>query len=199
MALPYVAVVVGLDMARSGVLAYALYNAGMAVVLWKAGWLSRARQLLLGWEGRIGGALLLGAVLAVGAVLVTWPAWIELVVLRARLAAIGLEGTAWTALVWYHALANPWLEELYWRGLLADGRRGVSKGDIAFAGYHVLVLRHFITPGWQLTIFLLLVLTAWIWRRASRQVGGLLPAVVSHAVGGGGALLAMAALLRGLP
>ena len=82
--------------------------------------------------------------------------------------------------MFYYALVNPVLEEVFWRGWLAPASRRLHWHDLAFAVYHGLVLFFFINPPWILLCVTILVGTAWIWRWMVRSWGGLVGPVGSH-------------------
>ncbi len=94
--------------------------------------------------------------------------------------SLGLKDSAWLLFIAYFTLVNPWLEEWFWRGFLADTSRGPSGVDAAFGGYHLFILVLFVSPGWMMTAFIVLLVTAWVWRRASQKDRSLLPAVIAH-------------------
>jgi hypothetical protein len=54
--------------------------------------------------------------------------------------------------------------------------------DVAFAGYHVLVLCMFIKLPWALVSFGVLLFAAWSWRQLAARYSGLGVAIASHAV-----------------
>ncbi len=188
---PYLAVLVGLDGFESGWLAFGLYHVGIVTVLALAGRLRMSRSLLAGWHSGV--ALMAVSAGAAGGLLI-WALWPQLGAasdLRARLGGIGLAGTAWTTFVAYHVLINPWLEELFWRGLLGGAARHPTVSDVAFAGYHILVLVRFVAWPWPLVAFAVLVGAAWTWRRIADCFGGLLIPVLSHMSANAGILLAV--------
>ncbi len=55
---------------------------------------------------------------------------------------------------------------------------------MAFAGYHVLVLVHFIRLPWAVASACVLALVAWAWRQVAMRRGGLAVPLVSHALAG---------------
>ena len=95
-------------------------------------------------------------------------------------AALGLSGFVWPFFIAYFALINPWLEEAYWREVLASPSPYPAPVDFLFAGYHLIILGPFVDPRWMLLAFAILAAAGWCWRRVSRYTGSLLPAVFSH-------------------
>jgi hypothetical protein len=181
MSLPYLSVLVGMYWLSNGLLAIALYMAGMGVWLLvvpgtktkpslRRGGRGAGITLAIVVFGAAGGALLhlLWPVLGLE------PRW---EFLRATL---GLTGWRWPIFLLGFAIPNAILEEAVWRGRLAGTGRGLETGDLAFALYHALVLRYFLAWPWVLTAVVMLVLTAWVWRRVARATGGLLLPTLSH-------------------
>ena len=98
----------------------------------------------------------------------------------ARLAALGLSGLIWPFFIAYFTLVNPWLEEAYWRDVLASSSAYPALVDFLFAGYHLIILGLFVSPAWMLFAFVILTAAGWSWRQVSRYTGSLLPAALSH-------------------
>lgn len=178
---PYVAVLVGIHCLSNAWAAILLYHAGMLLF---GGALSgfRVARLLSGFSWWAVPAVLLGltsgpALLLVLALPVTDPA--RPFQLGPALDGLGLRGAGWVGFMAAYTLVNPWLEEWYWREVLATPSPGVSASDLAFAGYHAVVLVRFLPPGPALLLAASLVPVAWAWRQWSRRAGGtLLPALM---------------------
>jgi hypothetical protein len=98
----------------------------------------------------------------------------------ARVAALGLSGLIWPFFIAYFTLVNPWLEEAYWRDVLASSSAYPTLVDFLFAGYHLIILGLFVSPAWMLFAFVILSAAGWSWRQVSRYTGSLLPAALSH-------------------
>ena len=98
-----------------------------------------------------------------------------------RLAGLGIQAGMLLPLATYYCLVNPWLEEVIWRGRLGSGHPLPNRWDLAFAGYHALVLAQFVTLGWTLVAVAALAVVAWLWRRLSSRAGGLAMPAVAHA------------------
>ncbi len=94
--------------------------------------------------------------------------------------SLGLSGTTWPAFVAYFVIANPWIEEFFWRGYLGSGDRRPVLNDVLFSGYHILVAATILSPAWLAALFVVLTLAAWFWRQVDRLGGSLLPSIVSH-------------------
>jgi len=194
LAVPYVTVPLGLHVLASGWAAIGLYHAAMVLVaLWiggEPGWLLRlTRRLWAGWN-LPGLALCLGS----GAALYfLWPYLTQLTgtsdattALGTRLDRLALTGGAWLTFMAYYTLANPILEEAYWRGVLGSDDSRPTLSDVFFGGYHILVLAVLI-PGraavaWALAtaMGILLMAAGWLWRQIVRRHGGLLIPVITH-------------------
>jgi len=176
---PYIAVVVGMYLARSVWIAFWLYEAGMVAVLAHERQWFRLRDL---WRSK--SAALAGAAVAT---LVAGPVLYALAVagdigprLAEATAVFGPSAGAWPLFIACFCLTNPWLEELYWRGYLGEASTRWSWRDVLFAGYHPLFLVPFVGWWWALAAFVLLVVVARLWRQAARLGGGLLVPVISH-------------------
>lgn len=102
--------------------------------------------------------------------------------LPAQLESIGLNSFSWLPFIAYFFLVNPFVEEYFWRGILGSDSKKLRVGDIIFAGYHALVLWGRVHPLSILFAVIILTSAGWIWRQISREDGGLLAAVLGHAV-----------------
>jgi len=196
MVLPYFAVLTGLYLFRSAWLAILFYHAGMALYLACVHRNAGMPPIFKGWNSRAGVALSL--LCASGGLLLylIWPvAAIDRGALASTLEALGLHGTGWRLFVFYYLSLHPVIEEAFWRGAHLSGQKGIIPADAAFAGYHILVLICFIKTPWTVTVFLILVLTAWLWRRITLRYGGLAIPIISHAAAGFGTMAAVCCLL----
>lgn len=172
---------------RSAWVAFLAYHAWMAIVVLLARGSPRRtslpRWITGGWSSRQALALaVFGA--ASGPLLVAlWPI-AERVPLSTMLAELGLGGASlWIFAAWY-VTVHPVLEEAFWRGRLLSRARGLAGTDVAFAGYHLLVLPLFLLPHWAAIAFPLLAATAWFWRQVALRGGGLAVVIASHAAAG---------------
>lgn len=110
----------------------------------------------------------------------TWPHAGLPVDFSTRVAALGLVGFVWPFFIGYFTLVNPWLEEAYWRYVLASPSTYPALVDFLFAGYHLIILSLFVSLAWMLVAFVILAAAGWFWRQISRYTGSLLPAALSH-------------------
>lgn len=181
--MPFAVIALGLAVLEDAWLAFLLYHLAIIGVAVATGWHRRLPDLVAGWRLAAGtGGIVLGG--AGGGLL--WLFWPQLGIgsdLARSLSAIGLSGAAWTGFVAYHVFVNPWLEELFWRGVLGRSDRGITLSDIAFGAYHLLVLMRFVSWPWLLPAVAVLSAAGWLWRQLTRASGGLLPAVLSHMAG----------------
>jgi membrane protease YdiL (CAAX protease family) len=103
--------------------------------------------------------------------------------LPAQLVSIGLNSSvSWFAFIAYFSLANPLIEEYFWRGILGSNLKKIYIGDFVYAGYHVLVLWGKMHPLLVLFAFITLTSAGWFWRQSAREDEGLLAAVLGHMV-----------------
>jgi membrane protease YdiL (CAAX protease family) len=180
--IPYLAMILGLHVFHNAWIAFALYHGlillSMLSVRDRGSW----KELRQGWHGKIGGgAVVFG--LTGGVVLTVLAPWagIDKTMIAPILSRLGLHGIWWPLFVFYHALVNPWFEEVFWRGKLGSKNKWPVLNDFLFAGYHLLVLVLFLDWMWMLLAFGILTLAGWLWRQLKRHCGGLLLPVVSHA------------------
>jgi len=186
----------GLYILSSAWAALLIYHLGLVLLIVFDGRRSSWRRLLLGirpWP-------LLSAVvvclLSGPLVFVLW----EFMALEATvdpgavLARYGLSGTSWACFIIYFVVVNPALEELFWRDYLGPAIPRLSLMDVAFAGYHVLVLCLFIKWLWVFVGFSVLAVTGCLWRRLSIEQHGLAIPWISHTVADASILIAVCAL-----
>jgi len=196
-ALPYAAVAVGLYGLSNAWAAILIYDLGMVLAAAWSGAGDMTRLVRAGWDGRV--AITLSVVCMLGGVVIylLWD-WVALAgaPLDERLAAYGLSGWKLYALLVWLAFIHPVVEEIHWRGRLLVGDATPAARDALFAAYHVLVLRLFIKPFWVVFAFVVLLLTAWVWRRLAIHKGGLAVPVFSHTVADISVAIAVAALLH---
>jgi uncharacterized protein len=177
---PFVAVSIGLLIANNAWIAIILYHLGIGVflILGKQGY--RARELIMG--GKLLPILLaIISGVAAGVILLAFANSIGLPNnLAALLAQQGLQGSGWTLFIIYYSLVNPFLEEYYWRGYLAESTKGITLSDICYAGYHPIVLSRYLSWPWLIFEFLILLAVAWAWRQIAQRYGGLIIPVMTH-------------------
>lgn len=177
--MPYLAVLIGM---------YGLHNAWLAMVSYHALALlalgRRADWSLLrrGWRLGVGLAVTAFCGLAGLALYLAYPvASREGLVLSETLSAYGVPHNGWWFFIYYCVLTPP-VEEMLWRDRLATEARGVTRFDLLFAGYHLLVLTPFLEPLWLGVAFASLAFASCLWRYTRRATGGLAIAVISHFV-----------------
>ncbi len=182
--LPYVAVSIGLYLLHNAWLAMLIYHSGIILflIIFRKDNL-KVTQLLSGLNLKF----LFGAIIvSLFSGLLIYSLWdfmtLEHTSIIVALAKYGLAGLSWYLFMIYFSIANPLLEELFWRGLLYKKEIKPFLLDITFAGYHVLVLQLFINWLWVFLAFLLLVLTAWTWRYLYDTLNGLAVPWISHTV-----------------
>lgn len=100
--------------------------------------------------------------------------------LPAQLRSIGLTSSAWLMFSVYFVLVNPFLEEYFWRGVLASDTKQLHFVDPLFAGYHAMILWGKVHPLSILFAVIVLTATGWFWRQVARVENGLLAPVLCH-------------------
>ena len=102
--------------------------------------------------------------------------------LPAHFESYDLTRSTWPLFITYFVLANPLVEEYFWRGYLGSPTRGLYPSDFLYAGFHALILinkMHIVAIMYSLIV---LVLAGWFWRQLARVNGGLLAPVLGHMV-----------------
>ncbi len=180
--IPYAAVGIGLYVFGSAWIAVGLYYGGAIVyvaatgrkdLIAPAAWVGNLR-ILHGWDRWL--AIVTCGVFALAGVAVfyLWPIAVRADVdLAEFLEAMGVGGRRFAVFAVVFCLLNPVVEEVFWRGCLGDGRRGLSWIDAAFAGYHVPVLLMVMNVGMSAAAFAILCTTSWCLRRLRHKSGGL--------------------------
>lgn len=186
---PYLSCALGVHLIHSAWAALLLYHAAIAIVVFRHG-LNSARI-----EACRGLGLALVCLSNGGALLLLW----RIVAsnpgdLSGQLARLGLsDGSWWLFGAWY-VVVHPILEELFWRCTLTSGRTGPAFSDLAFAGYHGIVLIAFMPWFWVVPVVLLLAGMGCVWRALVRHLGGPAVPIVSHAFAGLGTIAAVSIL-----
>lgn len=193
--LPFVAVVAGIHVLHSAWVTILIYHLGIVFFLGSKGLWKSSRSIRSGWSVGTGvGVCLLGA----GCVPLLLPLWGIVArqpdTLSITLTGLGLAGESWWIFAIYYVAIHPALEEVFWRNHLLTKARRLSFFDIAFAGYHLLVLPLFVRLHWALICFVVLTLVAWLWRSIAIRSRGLAIPVVSHAVANLSTIAAVIAL-----
>ncbi len=116
--------------------------------------------------------------------------------LQFKFARLGLQGNSLLIFCIYYSISTPLLEEAYWRGILASTSKRLAWPDIFFAGYHILVLALFAKPVFVIVSFLILLITAWVWRLIAIKLKGLLLPILTHLSADVSIIIAIYILIR---
>lgn len=100
--------------------------------------------------------------------------------LPAQMEALGLTRSTWPAFIAYFAAVNPFVEEYFWRGYLAHPTQGLYGSDLAYAGFHALILIGKVPVNSTVFAIIMLTLAGWFWRQIAREDRGLLAPVLGH-------------------
>jgi len=185
MAAPYVAVLIGLYWLHSAWLAILLYHAAIGLFIGITRPPGLLHKLKTGWHPGVGSGLSICCACAGPAFVLLWPLITDDPDSLGRiLASFGLGGASLWIFALYFATVHPVIEEAFWRVGTAPNLRSITFDDLAFAGYHFLVLIQFVQPFWAVVSVVVLTSAAWLWRLAAARYGGLAVPVVSHAVSG---------------
>ena len=194
----YVFIGAGMHGFRNGWLAILGLHLVMGVVLLgtRSG-RSEIRQLARGWHGLLfAGIALAGALAGVLIYFLWFVARIPELSMVGALSRVGLVDRSWLAFAVYYSLVNPWLEEGFWRGWLGSRSKLPDASDVAYAGYHLVVMALFVTWPWILVSFVILVGAGWMWRQAAAKRDGLLIPALAHFIADA-SIIAAACLLKG--
>ena len=182
-AVPYVAVLVGLYVLKNAWIAIGLYHFGIVLFLIAGDRNSLLKKIRTGWNPKMAAAGAGISVMIFPVVFILWEHMrLENVQLNTTLADFGLHGTSWFIFMMYFSTVQPFLEELYWRGFLESNHKYFSWTDLAFAGYHILVLAKFIQLTWLVVAFIVLTVAAYSWRYTASKLEGLIIPLLSHIV-----------------
>ena len=180
---PYVAVLVGLYALKNAWIAIGLYHSGISVFLITGNRKNLLKKVYAGWNPLMAAVGVLMAAMIIFIILFLWEYMqLENMPLNSVLASFGLRGTSWFFFMIYFSTAQPFLEELYWRGYLECSHKYISWTDFTFAGYHILVLAWFIKLPWLVIAFIVLTVAAFIWRYLVYKLEGLVVPLLSHIV-----------------
>ena len=182
LALPYAAVLLGLYLLRNAWATILLYHVGIVTLLWLSGREGLLKAVRQGWS--VPAVVVTGIMFAAGGLLLVllWGTISrEHADLAGTLTSLHLSGLYWWVFVAYFVTVHPLLEEIFWRGYLPRAHRSPVVTDVAFAGYHALVLCIFIKLPWVLVSFGVLLCASWSWRQLVARYAGLGVAIASHA------------------
>lgn len=110
---------------------------------------------------------------------------------------MGLQGFVWILFIAYFSLANPFVEEYFWRGFLGSSTKDFSISDFLYAGFHGLILMNKIPTSVIVFSLVLLVLAGWMWRQIARIDRGLRAPVLGHMAADFSILIAIYLKLQG--
>jgi len=177
---PYIAVLIGLYLFKNAWIAIGLYHLGIALFVIYAD-KGIIRKVFAGWKPVPAFAGITASVIVFAIIYFLWEhVKLEGMSLGDKLAGLGLYGTSWIIFMVYFSTAQPLLEELFWRGYLERNHKFLSWAELAFAGYHILVLAIFIKPFWLIIAFIVLIAAAYLWRLVGCRFKGLAIPLLSH-------------------
>ena len=127
------------------------------------------------------------------AILILWP-WMAStgMELNDRLEFFQMDGWVLWFFIPYFSLVHPVLEERLWRSLDPDPWQLFSLKDLAFAGYHGLVVCWFVQPIWVVLSVGSLTVASMFWRWVTWKSGSRTTALVSHAAADAAIIIAIA-------
>ena len=180
-AVPYAAVLVGLYVLRNAWITIGLYHILIALFLITGDRKSLLKKIRTGSNPKIAAVCIILSAMIFPIIFFFWKYMqLENVRLNTALADFGLHGSSWFFFMIYFSIIQPFLEELYWRGYLQSNHRYFSWTDLAFAGYHMLVLGLFIKPPWLVIAFIVLTAAACGFRYIAYKLEGLIVPLLSH-------------------
>jgi membrane protease YdiL (CAAX protease family) len=144
----------------------------------------------------VSGLLMGGIIVAAG--ITIGPAWIDLEVMRSRLAEAGLgRPPVYLAGAVYWCLANALMEEYVWRWFvyrhclrLAGAHRAIWLSGLLFTLHHVLALAAF--TGWRVTLLASggVFIGGMVWATLRHRTGSIWPGYLSHILADAGVFIA---------
>ncbi|MHC4132702.1 MAG: hypothetical protein ACYSSP_04600 [Planctomycetota bacterium] len=182
-AVPYVAVIIGLYAFKNAWIAIGLYHFGIVFFLVVGDRNSLLRKIRKGWNSTMAATSIVVSVMTFFLIYLLWEHMqLENVRLDTALVGFGLHGSSWFLFMIYFSTIQPFLEELYWRGYMECNHNFFSWTDFAFTGYHILVLCLFIKWFWLVIAFIVLTAAALGFRRIAHKLEGLAVPLLSHIV-----------------
>ena len=180
---PYAAVLVGLYILKNAWISIGLYHLGITVFLIADDRNHFRKRICMGFNSIMAAVGAVTSAMIFPIIFFLWGLMqLESTPLNSTLAKFGLHGTSWLLFMIYFSTVQPVLEELYWRGYLEGNHKYFSWTDLAFAGYHILVLVWFIKLPWLIITFIVLAAAACIWRHIASKLDGLMVPLISHIV-----------------
>jgi len=181
MALPYVAVYVGLYVLKSAWITIGLYHFGIMAFLIADDPGKLLKSIRSGWNFTAAVISIVVCALIIPVIFIFWQYMqLEDTCLRATLTDFGLYGSSWYFFMIYFSTVQPFLEELYWRSYLENSHKFFSLTDLAFAGYHIFILAWFIKLPWLVVAFIVLTAVAYGFRYIACRFKGLAVPLLSH-------------------
>ncbi len=111
---------------------------------------------------------------------ILWPIVSNGVSMLSILETLGLSSFSFYIFSIYYTLTTPFLEEFFWRNILFSNSKKPVLTDCLFAAYHTIVLYQFIKIEWIIFSFIILSVTAWMWRLCKIKFNGLIIPIFSH-------------------
>jgi hypothetical protein len=180
-AVPYVAILIGLYIFKNAWIAIGLYHLGIVFFLVVGDRNSLLKKIRKGWNTTMAATGIVVSVMTFFLIFTLWEYMqLEDIRLDNALVGFGLHGSSWFFFMIYFSTIQPFLEELYWRGYMGYNHKFFSWMDLAFAGYHILVLCLFIKWLWLIIAFIVLTAAAFGFRRIAYKLEGLAVPLLSH-------------------
>jgi membrane protease YdiL (CAAX protease family) len=196
-AVPYVAVVIGLYVLKNAWISIGLYHIPIAFFLIAGDRNNLLKKIRTGWNPIMAAAgIVVSAMIFPFIFIFREYIQLENMRLNTALANFGLHGSSWLFFMIYFSTIQPFLEELYWRGYLECNHKYFPWTDFAFAGYHILVLAWFIKLPWLAVAFIILTVAAYGWRYVACKLEGLAVPLLSHIVADVSIIVATNVLIR---
>lgn len=177
---PYLAVLLGLYVFRSGWISILLYHA--QIVLCLCFFKTNIKQILFAGFSLKYFLLFVFPLLLLGPTLYCLFPYViaDGTSFREWLYGYGLGHRSYIMLIPYFCIVHPILEELHW-GKFRDNKDKHWTMHVLFAGYHVLVIGGILGLPWVFVSFLALILTSYVWTALYDNLkGGIVP-LLSHA------------------
>ena len=196
MFMPYAAVLIGLYFLKSAWAAILLYHFGI-ILFPLADKQKQLKKLHLGFNTT---AAVISIIISVLVIVVLYFMW-DIIKLRncnlkVILPELGLTGLSWYVFVIFFAAIHPLSEEMFWRVYHSSQQTGFILPDLAFAGYHILVLLRFVKWPWLAAVFIILSVTAYLWRYSAKRLDGFAIALISHITADIAIITAVCLLIR---
>ena len=194
--LPYITIITGLYVLHNIWIAMLSYHLSILLIAIFTKKLPKFKKLVKGWSLPLTIIFTLGCAVNGFLIYYLWPYISGCCNLAVKLAELGLNDSNWLLLIMYYSFITPWLEEFFWRDLLASKSKLPDISDVLFAGYHLFVLALFIKAFFLPIVFITLLSDAWFWRFISRKLDGLLIPVISHTAADVSTILAVYLLVQ---